>query len=173
MKPRARKKASAISQGISDENALKAAAKGNRPVTMETPRPIIAVAPRGRGCAVEGSWKSVSRQTLWRGKNNLPRRGGNILTETDWNWVDGSGTHVGDNADDGAHKDGEQVPSLGRDAGRGRDQPDQEARENGVPERLQLRALPFGSRSSLHRGNSGRCARANDALGERALRDGR
>jgi len=103
---------------------------------------------------------------MWRGKNYLPRRGGNILTETDWNWVDGSGTHVGDNADDGAHKDGEQVPSLGRDAGRGRDQPDQEARENGVPERLQLRALPFGSRSSLHRGNSGRCARANDALGE-------
>lgn len=68
MKPRARKKASAISQGISDENALKAALKGNRPVTMETPRPIIAVAPRGRGCAVEGSWKSVSRQTVEREK---------------------------------------------------------------------------------------------------------
>lgn len=173
MKPRARKKASAISQGISDENALKAAAKGNRPVTMETPRPIIAVAPRGRGCAVEGSRKSISRQTCGEGKTISHEGAGTFSRKHDWNWVDGSGTHVGDNADDGAHKDGEQVPSLGRDTGRGRDQPDQEARENGVPERLQLRALPFGSRSSLHRGNSGRCARANDALGERALRDGR
>ena len=55
MKPRARKNARAISQGISEEKALNAAAKGRRPVTIETPRPIMAVAPRGRGC--EQKWK--------------------------------------------------------------------------------------------------------------------
>jgi hypothetical protein len=49
MNPRARKNASAMSHGISDENALNAALKGSRPVTMDTPRPIRAVAPRGRG----------------------------------------------------------------------------------------------------------------------------
>jgi hypothetical protein len=38
-----------MSHGISDENALNAALKGSRPVTMDTPRPIRAVAPRGRG----------------------------------------------------------------------------------------------------------------------------
>jgi hypothetical protein len=64
MKPRARKKASAMSQGISDEKALKAAEKGSRPVTMETPRPIIAVAPRGRGCAVKGSRGRVSASDM-------------------------------------------------------------------------------------------------------------
>ena len=54
MNPLARKNASAMSHGISDENALNAALKGSRPVTMETPRPIKAVAPRGRGCEEVG-----------------------------------------------------------------------------------------------------------------------
>jgi hypothetical protein len=48
MNPRARKNASAMSQGISDEKALKAAEKGSRPVTMETPRPIRAVRTEGK-----------------------------------------------------------------------------------------------------------------------------
>ena len=37
-------------QGISDEKALNAAANGSTPVTMATPRPSTAVAPRGSGC---------------------------------------------------------------------------------------------------------------------------
>jgi hypothetical protein len=69
-------------------------------------------------------------------------------------------------------KTASRCQGLSGDTSRGRDQPDQEAREDGVPEGLQLRALPFGSRSSLHRRDSGRCARADDALGERALRHG-
>ena len=90
MKPRARKKASAISQGISDENALKAAAKGNRPVTMETPRPIIAVAPREEAARSKDRGRA-SAADIERAKY-LPRRGGKILTETDL----GLGRRVGD-----------------------------------------------------------------------------
>mmetsp|Transcript_23928 Transcript_23928/g.77747 ORF Transcript_23928/g.77747 Transcript_23928/m.77747 type:complete len:201 (-) Transcript_23928:118-720(-) len=52
MKPRARKKAIAISHGISDEKALKAAANGSVPVTIATPSPIIATAPSGSGVVI-------------------------------------------------------------------------------------------------------------------------
>ena len=117
--------------------------------------------------------EECQRQTCEEGKLSPPTGGWKKKESDYWNWtIGGAGTHVGDDADNGAHEDGEQVPSLSGDTSRGRDQPDQEAREDGVPEGLQLRALPFGSRSSLHRRDSGRCARADDALGERALRHG-
>jgi hypothetical protein len=60
MNPLARKNAIAMSHGISDENAEKAAAKGRRPVTMLTARPTIAVAPSGRGC--DGRDRGETRQ---------------------------------------------------------------------------------------------------------------
>lgn len=52
MNPRAKKNAMAINHGISDENAEKAAANGNKPVVIETPNPIIATAPNGNGCVI-------------------------------------------------------------------------------------------------------------------------
>ena len=52
IKPLAKKKAIAINHGISLANAEKAAENGNKPVVMDTPRPIIATAPNGNGCVM-------------------------------------------------------------------------------------------------------------------------
>ena len=52
MNPLAKKNAIAINHGISLEKAENAAANGNKPVVMETPRPIIATAPNGNGCVM-------------------------------------------------------------------------------------------------------------------------
>lgn len=49
MNPRAKKNASAISQGMGSPNAEKAAEKVRVLVSTEAPRPMRATAPRGRG----------------------------------------------------------------------------------------------------------------------------
>ena len=75
------------------------------------------------------------------------------------------GTYVGDDTDDSADEDGEEVPCLRSDTcGRG-DAPDDQAGEHGVAQGLELRAFPFGRRSSLHDRRRDRRARRDLALG--------
>ena len=77
-------------------------------------------------------------------------------------------THVGDDADDGADENREEVPGFGGDTrGRG-NAPDDEAREHGVSQGFELGALPLGRRGSLHdRRRDGRASR-DHALTDRA-----
>lgn len=52
MNPRAKKKASAMSQGIGSPKAENAAEKVSVLVSTEAPRPIRATAPSGKGCVM-------------------------------------------------------------------------------------------------------------------------
>ena len=52
MKPLAKKKARAMSQGMGSPKPENAAAKGRGLVRTETPNPNIATAPRGKGCVI-------------------------------------------------------------------------------------------------------------------------
>ena len=70
-------------------------------------------------------------------------------------------TYVGDDADDGADEDREEMPCLGGDTrGRG-DAPDDQAREHGVSQGLELGALPLGRRGSLGGEEEGSSDRRN------------
>lgn len=52
IKPLAKKKARAMSQGMGSPKPENAAAKGSVLVRTETPNPNIATAPRGKGCVI-------------------------------------------------------------------------------------------------------------------------
>ena len=75
IKPLAKKKAIAINHGISLANAEKAAENGNKPVVMDTPRPIIATAPNGNGCVNNSTKSSIIRP---RDKGFYKKRNGNL-----------------------------------------------------------------------------------------------